>query len=61
MEVPRERRLSPGRLEDLVRAGKLPYTVLRDAVFSHPTLAESINNLFRAVDRESSSVTASAK
>ena len=26
--------------------GKLPYTTLRDAVFSHPTLAESLNNLF---------------
>ena len=26
--------------------GKLPYTVLRDAIFAHPTLAESFNNLF---------------
>ena len=26
--------------------GKLSYTVLRDAVFAHPTLAESLNNLF---------------
>jgi len=26
--------------------GKIPYTVLRDAVFAHPTLAESLNNLF---------------
>jgi len=26
--------------------GKLPYTALRDAVFAHPTLAESFNNLF---------------
>ncbi len=26
--------------------GKLPYTVLHDAVFAHPTLAESLNNLF---------------
>ena len=30
--------------------GKLPYTALRDAVFSHPTLAESLNNLFAAMD-----------
>jgi pyruvate/2-oxoglutarate dehydrogenase complex dihydrolipoamide dehydrogenase (E3) component len=30
--------------------GKLPYTALRDAVFSHPTLAESLNNLFMAMD-----------
>jgi dihydrolipoamide dehydrogenase len=26
--------------------GKLPYTVLQEAVFAHPTLAESFNNLF---------------
>jgi pyruvate/2-oxoglutarate dehydrogenase complex dihydrolipoamide dehydrogenase (E3) component len=26
--------------------GQLPYTALRDAVFAHPTLAESLNNLF---------------
>ena len=26
--------------------GKLRYTALRDAVFAHPTLAESLNNLF---------------
>jgi pyruvate/2-oxoglutarate dehydrogenase complex dihydrolipoamide dehydrogenase (E3) component len=26
--------------------GKVPYGVLRDAVFAHPTLAESLNNLF---------------
>ena len=26
--------------------GGLPYSALRDAVFSHPTLAESLNNLF---------------
>ena len=26
--------------------GKLPYTVLRDAVFAHPNLSESLNNLF---------------
>lgn len=26
--------------------GKLPYTVLQEAVFAHPTLAESLNNLF---------------
>jgi pyruvate/2-oxoglutarate dehydrogenase complex dihydrolipoamide dehydrogenase (E3) component len=25
--------------------GKLPYTVLKDATFAHPTLAESLNNL----------------
>ncbi len=30
--------------------GQLPYMALRDAVFSHPTLAESLNNLFAALD-----------
>jgi pyruvate/2-oxoglutarate dehydrogenase complex dihydrolipoamide dehydrogenase (E3) component len=30
--------------------GKLPYTALRDGVFAHPTLAESLNNLFVAMD-----------
>jgi pyruvate/2-oxoglutarate dehydrogenase complex dihydrolipoamide dehydrogenase (E3) component len=29
--------------------GQVPYTALRDAVFSHPTLAESLNNLFAAL------------
>jgi pyruvate/2-oxoglutarate dehydrogenase complex dihydrolipoamide dehydrogenase (E3) component len=28
----------------------LPYPVLRDAVFAHPTLAESLNNLFGMLD-----------
>jgi len=31
--------------------GKVPYTVLRDAVFAHPTLAESLNNLFATLDQ----------
>ena len=31
--------------------GKLPYTVLRDATYAHPTLAESLNNLFMAMDK----------
>jgi pyruvate/2-oxoglutarate dehydrogenase complex dihydrolipoamide dehydrogenase (E3) component len=26
--------------------GNMKYTVLRDGVFAHPTLAESLNNLF---------------
>ena len=29
--------------------GKLPYTVLQDAIFAHPTLAESLNNLFATI------------
>lgn len=30
--------------------GKLPFSKLRDAVFAHPTFAESLNNLFRKVE-----------
>jgi pyruvate/2-oxoglutarate dehydrogenase complex dihydrolipoamide dehydrogenase (E3) component len=30
--------------------GNLPYTVIRDGIFAHPTLAESLNNLFMAMD-----------
>jgi pyruvate/2-oxoglutarate dehydrogenase complex dihydrolipoamide dehydrogenase (E3) component len=33
--------------------GKLPYTALRDGTFAHPTIAESLNNLFMAMDSES--------
>jgi pyruvate/2-oxoglutarate dehydrogenase complex dihydrolipoamide dehydrogenase (E3) component len=29
--------------------GKLPYTVLRDAVFTHPTMAEGLGPLFGGV------------
>jgi pyruvate/2-oxoglutarate dehydrogenase complex dihydrolipoamide dehydrogenase (E3) component len=32
---------------ELAMIGKLPYTALRDAIFAHPTLAESLNNLFQ--------------
>jgi pyruvate/2-oxoglutarate dehydrogenase complex dihydrolipoamide dehydrogenase (E3) component len=31
---------------EIAMLGKLPYTTLRDAVFAHPTLSESLNNLF---------------
>lgn len=30
--------------------GKLPYTAIRDGIFAHPTLAESLNNLFMSLD-----------
>lgn len=30
----------------LAMMGKLPYTVLQNAVFAHPTLSEALNNLF---------------
>lgn len=32
--------------------GRVPYTELKEGVFSHPTLAESLNNLFMAMDRK---------
>lgn len=35
---------------ELAMLGKLPYTVLRDAIFAHPTLAEALNNLFSSLD-----------
>ena len=33
--------------------GKLPYTALRDATYSHPTLIESLNNLFSTLPEPS--------
>jgi len=35
---------------EIAMMGKLPYTALRDGVFAHPTLVESLNNLFVAMD-----------
>jgi pyruvate/2-oxoglutarate dehydrogenase complex dihydrolipoamide dehydrogenase (E3) component len=32
--------------------GVVPYATLRDTVFSHPTLSESLNTLFAAVEQE---------
>ena len=34
----------------LAMLGKLPYTTLRHAIFAHPTLAESFNNVFGQLD-----------
>jgi pyruvate/2-oxoglutarate dehydrogenase complex dihydrolipoamide dehydrogenase (E3) component len=34
----------------LAMMGNVPYDRLRDAVFAHPTLAESLNNLFSTLD-----------
>ena len=36
---------------EIAMMGKMPYTVLKEAVFAHPTLAESLNNLFMAMDK----------
>ncbi len=30
--------------------GKLPYTALKDGIFTHPTLAEGLNSLFLTFD-----------
>src|SRR6185437_15244796 len=35
---------------EIAMLGGLSYTVLRDAIFAHPTLAESLNNLFTSLD-----------
>ena len=37
---------------EIATLGHLPYTVLKDAIFAHPTLAESLNNLFMSLDGE---------
>jgi pyruvate/2-oxoglutarate dehydrogenase complex dihydrolipoamide dehydrogenase (E3) component len=34
---------------EIAMLGKVPYTVLRDAIWAHPTLAELLNNLFSAM------------
>jgi pyruvate/2-oxoglutarate dehydrogenase complex dihydrolipoamide dehydrogenase (E3) component len=33
-------------LLEIAMMGRLPYTALREGIFAHPTLAESLNNLF---------------
>jgi pyruvate/2-oxoglutarate dehydrogenase complex dihydrolipoamide dehydrogenase (E3) component len=43
----------------LAMMGRLPFSRLRDGVFAHPTLAESLNNLFSDF-KESGQVTAGA-
>jgi pyruvate/2-oxoglutarate dehydrogenase complex dihydrolipoamide dehydrogenase (E3) component len=45
-----------GELMNMVEVamlGKVPYTVLKEAIFAHPTLGESLNNLFMAMDSAS--------
>jgi len=37
---------------EIAMMGKLPYTALREGVFAHPTLVESLNNLFMAMDKD---------
>jgi pyruvate/2-oxoglutarate dehydrogenase complex dihydrolipoamide dehydrogenase (E3) component len=35
---------------EIAMMGRLPYTTLKEAIFAHPTLAESLNSLFMAMD-----------
>jgi pyruvate/2-oxoglutarate dehydrogenase complex dihydrolipoamide dehydrogenase (E3) component len=35
---------------EIAMMGKLSYTMLRDGIFAHPTLAELLNNLFATLD-----------
>jgi pyruvate/2-oxoglutarate dehydrogenase complex dihydrolipoamide dehydrogenase (E3) component len=35
---------------EIAMLGKVPYTVLKEAIFAHPTLGESLNNLFMTMD-----------
>ena len=35
---------------EIAMMADLPYTKLRDGIFAHPTLAESLNNLFTALE-----------
>ncbi|HXU39589.1 MAG TPA: mercuric reductase [Blastocatellia bacterium] len=37
-------------LFQMAMMGKVPYTVLKEAIFAHPTMAESLNNLFMKMD-----------
>ncbi|HKO15272.1 MAG TPA: FAD-dependent oxidoreductase, partial [Gemmatimonadaceae bacterium] len=39
-------------LFQIAMLGRLPYPALRDATFSHPTIAEALNNLFTAMERD---------
>jgi pyruvate/2-oxoglutarate dehydrogenase complex dihydrolipoamide dehydrogenase (E3) component len=33
---------------EIAMMAHLPYTILKEGIFAHPTLAESLNNLFMA-------------
>lgn len=40
----------PMAMLQIAMMGRVPFTALRDAVFAHPTLAESLNNLFTYIE-----------
>lgn len=35
---------------EIAMLGKVPWSILKEAIFAHPTLAESLNNLFMTLD-----------
>jgi len=35
---------------EIAMMGKLAYPALKDGIFAHPTLAESLNNVFMKLD-----------
>jgi pyruvate/2-oxoglutarate dehydrogenase complex dihydrolipoamide dehydrogenase (E3) component len=35
---------------ELAMIGNVPYTTIKEAIFAHPTLSESLNNLFMSLD-----------
>src|SRR6185503_5475747 len=35
---------------EIAMMGHVPYTTLKEGIFAHPTLAESLNSLFMAMD-----------
>ncbi len=37
-------------MAEIAMMGRVPYTVLKEAIFAHPTMAESLNNLFMTMD-----------
>lgn len=49
--TPTKTMIASARAAHVARRGDTYYSALRDAMFSHPTLAESLNNLFSAMDR----------
>jgi pyruvate/2-oxoglutarate dehydrogenase complex dihydrolipoamide dehydrogenase (E3) component len=39
---------------EIAMMGKVPYTTLKEGIFAHPTLAESLNTLFMSLDKQKS-------
>jgi pyruvate/2-oxoglutarate dehydrogenase complex dihydrolipoamide dehydrogenase (E3) component len=35
---------------EIAMMGRVPYTTLRDGIFAHPGLGESLNTLFKSLD-----------